>query len=321
MIKFKLFKKRYKNTIENSIDENNKKIKGNSILKRKKRNDENKTIKDEKKNNILFKCERIIRDSKIRSRLIISYGVLVLIPLLIIGYISIAQSQSAMSNKISKFSSQIMGQIGVNILKQMDKNSSIARAISVDADLQSYLENKKDMTPLAIYYKTNELSKTITNKATSTNDMASLGVVSNDNIKTGNFSPQLSDDIIKKLEELSDNAKGKFIWSLQKGTSGYSIFTSARVNDLISGESLGIILEELTPKAFVNLFKNVSLGNNSDIFVVDSKGIIISSGDMSLIGKEYKDKSVIEKIQSTEKTVMTHQNRANVIFQPVIMSI
>ena len=63
------------------------------------------------------------------------------------------------------------------------------------------------------------------------------------------------------------------------------------------------MLEELNPKLFVNLFKNVNLGTNSDIFVVDSNGIIIASADTSLIGTDYKDKSVIEKIQDTEKNL------------------
>ena len=55
-----------------------------------------KNIDHKRKSNILFKFERIIRSSKIKIRLIISYGLLVLIPLLIIGVTSVLQSKSAM---------------------------------------------------------------------------------------------------------------------------------------------------------------------------------------------------------------------------------
>jgi len=264
-----------------------------------------KNLRDKKKNNILYKCERIIRSSKIKIRLIISYGLLVLIPLLIIGVTSVLQSKSAMNNKISNFSSQVMSQIGVNISSKMDENSNFAISIVTEPNFQDYFENKQTMNSLEAYHRFNDLSKLITNKTATRNDMTGLGIISTDNMKIGSFSHQLSDDIIKKLSDLSNKAKGKFVWSLHKNSSGYSIYTSAQVNTLSTGENFGVIVEELNPKLFVNLFKNVSLGTNSDIFVVDSKGIVILNEDASLIGTEYKDKSVIGKIQDTEKKLVS----------------
>jgi len=262
-----------------------------------------KNLKNKKKSNILFKCERIIRSSKIKSRLMISYGILVLIPLLIIGVTSVLQSKSSMSNKISNFSSQIMSQIGVNISSEMDKNSNLAKSIAIEPNFQSYFENRKTMDSLSAYYKANDLTKSIRSKAATRNDMTSLGIISTDNAKIGNFSSGVSENIVKQLSELSNNAKGKFAWSLQANSSGYSIYASAQFNDLTTSENFGIILEELNPKLFINLFKNVSLGTNSDIFVVDLNGTVIASQDESLIGTNYKDKSIIEKIQDTEKNL------------------
>lgn len=260
-----------------------------------------KNLRYKKKNNILFKCECIVRSSKIKSRLMISYGILVLIPLLIIGVTSVLQSKSAMNTKISNFSSQIMSQIGVNISSEMDKNSNLAKSIAIEPNVQNYFENRQTMDSLSVYYKANELTKSIRSKTATRNDIKSLGIISTDNTKIGNFSPGASEDVVKNLSDLSNNAKGKFAWSLQKNSSGYSIYASTQFNDLITSENFGIILEELNPKAFINLFKNVNLGTNSDIFVLDLNGIIIASDDVNLIGTDYKDKSVIEKIQGTEK--------------------
>ena len=260
-------------------------------------------LNHKKKNNILFKCERIIRGSKIKIRLIISYGILVLIPLLIIGVTSVLQSKSAMNNKISNFSSQIMSQIGVNISSEMDKNSNLAKSIAIEPNFQNYFENRKNMDSLSAYYKANDLTKSIISKSATRNDMISLGIISTDNTRIGNFSSGVSENIIKKLSELTNNANGKFIWSLQTNSSGYSIYASAQFNDLTTSENFGIILEELNPKLFVNLFKNVSLGTSSDISIVDLNGTVIASEDTSLIGTNYKDKTVIEKIQGTEKNL------------------
>ena len=245
--------------------------------------------------------ESTIRGSKIKIRLIISYGMLVLIPLLIVGITAVLQSKSSINNKISNFSSQVMSQVGLNISSEMDKNSNFAMSIVTEPNFQDYFENKQDTDSLDNYHKINDLTKLIKSKVGTKNDMTGFGIISVGNEKIGSFSNQLSEDTIKKLSEMSNKAKGKFIWSLNKSSSGYKIYASAQINTLTTGKNYGVVIEELNPKLFIDAFKNVSLGNNSDIFVVDSKGVVILSNDTSLIGTEYKDKSIIEKIQDKEK--------------------
>jgi methyl-accepting chemotaxis protein len=242
----------------------------------------------------------MFRKSKIKIRLIISYSGLVLIPLLIIGITSIAQSRTAMNNKISNFSSQIMEQIEVNVVNEMNNNSNVVRSIATEPDFQNYLENKQTMSSLENYHKTNELTKIIANKSATRKDVTSLGIISNDNTEIGNFQSQISDDVIKKLSDLSKEARGKSVWTLEKNSLRYSIYTSSQINSLTTIKQLGITVEEINPKLFIDLLKNIDLGTNSDIFIVDSNGIIIADENIDLIGTNYKDKSVIEKIKSTE---------------------
>ena len=267
----------------------------------------NKNINGKKKRNILFKCESIIRNLKIKNRLIISYGLLVLIPLLILGITSVFQSKNAMNNKISNYSSQIMSQIGVNISNEMSNNSNFLRTIMIDPQIQDYLKSSKTTDSFSNFYKVNNLSKLINTKGSTRNDILSLGIIDTNNVKIGTFSSGFSDDIKKNLSDLSQNAKGKFIWRLQKNSSGgHSIYISAQVNSLTNlGENLGFAFEELNPKILVNSFKNVNLGTNSSIFIVDSNGIVIASEDEKLIGTDYKDANIIGKILDTEKDLAT----------------
>jgi methyl-accepting chemotaxis protein len=262
-----------------------------------------KNINDKKKGNILFKNECIIRGLKIKNRLIISYGLLVLIPLLIIGITSVLESKNAINNKISNYSSQIMSQIGVNISNEMSNNSNFVRTIMTDPQIQDYLESSKTTNSFSDSYKVNNLSKLINTKGSTRNDILSLGIIDTNNMKIGTFSSGFSDDIKKDLLDLSKNSKGKFIWKLEKNLSGsYSIYISAQVNSLTNlGKNLGFAFEELSPKILVNSFENVNLGTNSSIFIVDSNGIVIASEDENLIGADYKDANIIGKILDTEK--------------------
>ncbi|MDR3598816.1 methyl-accepting chemotaxis protein [Clostridium sp.] len=262
-----------------------------------------KNINNKKKIDILFKCERIIRGLKIKNRLIISYGLLVLIPLLIIGITSVFQSKNAMNNKISNYSSEIMSQIGVNISNEMNNNSNFARTIMTDPQIQEYLENNKTSNSFSDSYRANNISKLINSKGSTRNDILSLGIIDTNNIKLGTFSSGFSDDIKKNLTDLSGNSKGKSVWKLQKNSLGnYNLFISAQVNSLTNfGKNLGFAFEELSPKILVNSFKNVNLGTNSSIFIVDSNGTVIASEDEKLIGTDYADSNIIVKISDTEK--------------------
>lgn len=149
------------------------------------------------KNNIISKLEFIIRGSKIKTRLIISYGLLVLITLLIIGITSVFQSKRAINDKISNFSSQIMSQIKVNISNEMNMNSNFARIIVTEPDFQNYLQDKQAMDSFTSYYNANNLTKSITSKAATRIDITSLGFITTDDIRIGSFSPQLTENIMK----------------------------------------------------------------------------------------------------------------------------
>lgn len=262
-----------------------------------------KILSDKKKNKFLINCEDVIRGSKIKVRLIISYGLLVLIPLLIIGVSSVAQSKSAINNKISNYSSQMMSQIGTNILNEMNNSSNMGKIVATDPNVQDYLEKEYTMDSFTAYFQANKITQSILSKAATGKNIASLGIISSGNMKMGNFSTQFSDEIMEKLISVTDKEKGKYVWTLQKGSRGYTIYLSSQVKSLINGKNLGFVFEELNPNVFVEAFKNVSLGTDSDIFVIDSNGIVVASEDKELIGTNYKDSNIIEKVLDTEKNI------------------
>lgn len=191
-----------------------------------------------------------------------------------------------------------MSQVGINISNAMNDNSNYAITIVTESDFEDYFENQQNIDSLADYKKINNLNELIQGKVSAKNGITGFGIISNDNKKMGNL--QLSDDIIKTLLEQSSKAKGKFFWSLNKNSAGYRIYTSAQINTLTTGKNYGIVIEEFNPKLLVDLFRNVNLGNDSEISVIDSKGTIVLNDDINLIGTEYKDKSIIKRIQEVE---------------------
>lgn len=253
--------------------------------------------------NKILGIENIIRNSKIKIRLIISYSILVLIPITVVGTTSVLQSKSSIENKVSNFSDQMMKQIGINISNEMDKNINFAMTIMSEPAFQEYFDNKLSNGEFENYTKINDLNNIIKSKIATKNYMTGLGIISNDNAKIGSFSNQLPEDMISLLTESSSKQNGKFTWHLNKSSSGYKIYTSFQASSLTTGEIFGTIIEEINPKEFIDLFKNVDLGDGSSIFVIDSYGTIILNNDSSLIGKDYKDKDIVKKIEEREHKI------------------
>lgn len=257
---------------------------------------------------VLF-FEDIIRNSKIKIRLIISYSMLVLIPIIIVGTTSVLQSKKSIDNKVSNFSDQMMKQIGINISNQMDKNINLSMTIMSDPTFQTYFHNKLSNNELLNYTEINELNNIIKSKMATNNHMTGLGIISSDDLKIGSFSNQLPENVLSLLVELSNKENGKFIWSLNKSSSGYKIYASSQVKVLNTGEVFGTIIEEINPKVFIDLFKNVDLGEGSNISVIDSYGTIILNNDISLIGKEFKEKDIVKKIKERELEINNNTKR------------
>lgn len=253
--------------------------------------------------NKILGIENIIRNSKIKIRLIISYSILVLIPITVVGTTSVLQSKSSIENKVSNFSDQMMKQIGINISNEMDKNINFAMTIMSEPAFQEYFDNKLSNGEFENYTKINDLNNIIKSKIATKNYMTGLGIISNYNAKIGSFSNQLPEDMISLLTESSSKQNGKFTWHLNKSSSGYKIYTSFQASSLTTGEIFGTIIEEINPKEFIDLFKNVDLGDGSSIFVIDSYGTIILNNDSSLIGKDYKDKDIVKKIEEREHKI------------------
>jgi methyl-accepting chemotaxis protein len=239
-----------------------------------------------------------LRNYKIKSRLIVSFGILVLMPILLLGLTSLIVSKKAMESKISSYSSQIMKQIGRNIDSEMIKIEDTVKSIAFDSSIQDYIR-LKDNDSYSDYEKfviSNNIYNIISNRVILQNALKDLGIITNKNEKYGTSKVQdLPDEMIKILRDSSEQADGAISWNFDL-TSGLGIYTSSVIKSLATSEKKGVIFGTVNSNVFTDIYKNVDIGGNGDIFIINSKGIIISSKDNSLIGKAYHDSSIIDSI-------------------------
>lgn len=238
----------------------------------------------------------LTRNLKIKFRLIISYGVLILAILLIIGQASIIQSRKAMDNKSIQFSSQITNQIKNNVFNEMGKNVDLSKALALDSDIQDYLINSETLGYSDKYKKTTSLSKIVRMRISSNNYVSNLSIVDENNISIGNISANMMKCLEKNEDNIKKNINSK--WVLQNEEGKYSIYNLFGVKSSYNGQRIGTVIQEIKGEMFTNILKDINLGIDSEVSILSLDGTIIGNKDINFVGQKYEKGNLLNEINN-----------------------
>lgn len=84
---------------------------------------------------------KLIRNSKIKTRLIAAFIILSIVPLTTVGVISYLLSSGAINIKIKTYSEQVMNQLGKNIELELEKYANYANEITFDKTIQEKISD------------------------------------------------------------------------------------------------------------------------------------------------------------------------------------
>lgn len=238
----------------------------------------------------------LTRNLKIKFRLIISYGVLILAILLIIGQTSIIQSRKAMDNKSIQFSSQITNQIKNNVFNEMGKNVDLSKTLALDSDIQDYLINSETLGYSDKYKKTTSLSKIVRMRISSNNYVSNLSIVDENNISIGNISANMMKCLEKNEDNIKKNINSK--WVLQNEEGKYSIYNLFGVKSSYNGQRIGTVIQEIKGEMFTNILKDINLGIDSEVSILTLDGTIIGNKDINFVGQKYEKGNLLNEINN-----------------------
>lgn len=238
----------------------------------------------------------LTRNLKIKFRLIISYGVLILAILLIIGQTSIIQSRKAMDNKSIQFSSQITNQIKNNVFNEMGKNVDLSKTLALDSDIQDYLINSETLGYSDKYKKTTSLSKIVRMRISSNNYVSNLSIVDENNISIGNISANMMKCLEKNEDNIKKNINSK--WVLQNEEGKYSIYNLFGVKSSYNGQKIGTVIQEIKGEMFTNILKDINLGIDSEVSILSLDGTIIGNKDINFVGQKYEKGNLLNEINN-----------------------
>lgn len=243
------------------------------------------------------KIELLIRKIKINDRLTIAFLILSVIPLALIAIFSFNESSSAIESKIETYSFQVVSQISNNISLQLKKyevicSELITHSNSVDG-LNQYTKSGSNFERSAIllekvvppfvtkFYDNTNVISIFLNVKRYNNELLTI-------FDTGENSNLLSKEDFDTLGKLASDTTSSSIWVNKKLIdSRDSIVYIKHSNPYTLIDTLPNYLDfKLTlyavfdQKYLSSIYEQVDLGRNVDIFVMDSKGMVISSRDL-----------------------------------------
>ncbi len=278
----------------------------------------------------------ILRVTKIRSRLIISFLFLTLIPLVIIGSISYSNSSKAIEDKISTYSIQVLNQLTRNIQFQLNTLDNSIQEISFDSAIQSNLGYVSEMAAFKKLSFIREIEDTLNRKFTMSNNIKKISIYSENGampvITFGDVNIHEDSDLIKTINENLNNIKGSSYWFTLDDSENY-IFLARRIKSLAIGNNIGTILVVVDQKYISSIFEGMDLGKGSQIFMLNKNNKVISSMDSNIpYGIQFqganladllnqnieKNKTLSSEKQKNYYTTPINNNRYLVSYSPVI---
>lgn len=269
-------------------------------------------------NSVLINIVSIIRNIKIQQRLILILIMLSVVPLVITSIFSYNQSSSAIRSKTSTYSSQVMNQVGVNIERELNRLENDSIEIEFSSLTQSVLTNIKNMSAWEIEIVQLTMKENLVKKFSFLHDVSDVLLYTNDRrriVAYGDRSFKLNlkkdflDTYLKELEEKEgtpvwkssnidvEERLVKFATSAEQMNKSDCILLGRAVLSLETREIIGTLLIRTNERYFSNIYRNIDMGKNADIFVVDSNGIVVSSRNTKIpVAKQYKDQMLIKEL-------------------------
>jgi len=234
--------------------------------------------------------------AKIRTRLIFSFLILSLLPLIIIGVFAYSNSRKTVEDKVGLYSEQLVQQVTFNINDKIDEMERISKQLISNNRLSEiFLNSSKADDTLKIIENKREIDSIMTTLVQTnaglngvlmyTYDFGIMAVGPGWDLKTFNNEVFESTEIYKSVIE----RKGNTLWVTGFNDSYESLYLFRRLTSLSTGKEIGLIGLNIKLSTFEGIYKNINLGEGSTFMIVDEEGSIILHDSKEKLGMPVSD--------------------------------
>lgn len=244
-----------------------------------------------------------VRRIPIKQRIFLGFFLISILPIALVGTYSNFNYEKSISSKLNSYSGQLVQEITKNVKNETDQYEKLSETIIMNDDVQDGIIGFDAMNDV----QKNNLYEVLTNRFS--RELFNYKNVKNISIRfpAGRVFYDLGYEIfdekdISDIIKHTDSAIGNTYWTSLKSNQGNSCIVLSRVvySKHTYLQKKGYLLIVIDERIFVgNTYKGVDLGKGSELFVMKSDGIVISTTSPNIKnGSMVEDRSLKDKIFS-----------------------
>lgn len=261
------------------------------------------------------------RNLKIKTRLILLFTILSLIPVVVTIFFVYKDSSNALKEKISMYSVQVMNQVSENIKRELDRLENDSVEIEFSNIVQKTLLNYDQMGEWEIQNAIYIMRENHVKKFSFLHDVSDVLLYTKERKKINaygdsGFSFNLKQEYLEHYLNQLDEKDGGVVWTSTNIDNEYhlvkhvsnaeqlsknnGVLLGRAVKSLTEGEIIGYLMIRTNERYLSNIYKDIDIGRDAEIFVLDKTGVVVSSRSPRVpVTKEYPDKNLMENIRKS----------------------
>ncbi|RAV21044.1 cache domain-containing sensor histidine kinase [Paenibacillus contaminans] len=248
----------------------------------------------------------LLRNTSIKSRLIVSFLVLSILPLTITAHFAYTKSSKAINSKIGTYSVEIMDQLKNNIRSENKKFEYLSDQIMMDKLVQTGLTNFAAIDDSAKRENTLNINQMLGEKFDLLKPIKALQIntVSGDVFYDIGYDYLLEEDI-ERIKRMIAEKKGEDVWTFASTKGGFRTVVLGREihsrHDFT--DHLGYLFIAVDEAFYSDsVYMDVNMGVGTDLFIMDASGNVLSSRNPQIAtGEPFADGGMIRQIALHEK--------------------
>lgn len=244
-----------------------------------------------------------INKLSIQQKVVISLNILIILPMIVSGYFSYSSSSRIINKKTSEHFYQVMSQTSENYRTIFNEVENISYIILANESTRNLLNsNEVDSNYMKAYNQVNLLVGTFLAKPY----VYSVTISKGNNV-VYQFGASVSSVDRNLWYKEAENKKGKVEWSslyemeYQINKPAKKVISLYRqIIDIDQNVPIGMLRISISEDMLFDIQKNLVDRNNSNFFLIDEDGIILSNNDKRNLGKVIKDNERIYKLTNEE---------------------
>ncbi|MCS7461440.1 sensor histidine kinase [Paenibacillus doosanensis] len=244
-----------------------------------------------------------------------AFAILSLVPLLITGFFAYDRSSEAIKRKISASTIQVMNQVSENIQNELTKLENDSVDIAFSDLVQNTLISYPAMNELDKINAEVKMQNMLAKKFSFFHSVSDVLLYTDRKEKImaygdATFKFRLTQDYLDSILEEAAAKNGVPIWKIAGQEDEESVNARYRINNYgeagillsrsfksLQGKMIGTIIIRIDEKYILAKFKDVQLGEGSDILILNSRGTVVSSRISSIKPAHvYPDASLVEEL-------------------------